>query len=52
MNTNKTYNQLNKEFIEVEDEISQLSLRLEGLYAKRGELREALHEASKKSGRR
>lgn len=50
----KTYEELNAEFIATDEEINKLSLQLETLYAKRGELRDQLREASAKKfgGRR
>lgn len=44
----KTYEELNAEFIATDEEISELSLKLEAMYAKRGELRDQLREAAGK----
>lgn len=41
---NATYTELNDEYTKVEEEISQLGLRLEELYAKRGELRDQMNQ--------
>lgn len=43
MDSNKSYDELNTEFIEVEEEMNRLYAQIEELQNRRAELREALH---------